>query len=208
MKPPRALLFVYSNKNIAGCVLALGALGAFFGGVIHDFWPEIVAGAYAIGYFATPTQQSIDSDYEASMNPQAIAAELARLGTRVENLVPADVFALLQSIVASIDSVLPALRAAAGLGEQESFTIRQTALHYLPETLQAYLQLPPAFRNVQPMHDGKTAKALLVEQLSLLDAKMKDIGANVMTNNTQELVANGQFLRDKFATQNFLTPVS
>jgi len=37
---------------------------------------------------------------------------------------------------------------------------------------------------------------------------MKDIGANVMTNNTQELVANAQFLRDKFATQNFLTPVS
>ena len=199
MKPSPTLLFVYSNKNIAGCALALGALGAFFAGAIHDFWPEIVGGAYAIGYLVTPKQQTIDSDYEASMDPQAIAAELARLVDRVEKPLPADVFSLVASIVASINGVLPALRAASGLGDQESFTIRQTALRYLPETLQAYLELPPAFRNVQPLQDGKSAKALLIEQLSLLDAKMKEIVANVMSNNTQALVANGQFLREKFA---------
>jgi hypothetical protein len=135
------------------------------------------------------------------MSPEDVSASLTRLVARVEKAVPPDVFGLVQSIVASIRGILPMLAAkAAQIPTEDSFTIRQTALHYLPETLDAYLKLPAAFRNLQPLQDGKTAKTLLVEQLTVLDAKMRDITKNLLANDAQALVTNGAFLRDRFAT--------
>jgi hypothetical protein len=52
---------------------------------------------------------------------------------------------------------------------------------------------------VQPVQDGKTAKALLYDQLSVLDSKMKEIATNLTTNDAQALLANGRFLRERFA---------
>ncbi|HMD01700.1 MAG TPA: hypothetical protein VKG44_01925 [Candidatus Baltobacteraceae bacterium] len=207
MMPPRWLLYVYSNKNIVGCVLGLVALGAYFGGVIHDYWFGIVAGAYGAGALATPGQPAVEADFEASLDPATISDGLKKYLARIQPLVPPDVFALVQSIANSIDGILPLLAKTNVLGDQDSFTIRQTALHYLPETMQTYLSLPPAFRNLQPMADGKTAKQLLLEQLTLLDAKLKEVVQNLLSNNAQALVANGAFLRQKFTKQSFLTPV-
>src|SRR6516162_5484454 len=34
----RLQLYLYSTRNIAGCVLAFGGLGLLFGGVIHAYW--------------------------------------------------------------------------------------------------------------------------------------------------------------------------
>jgi hypothetical protein len=207
--PPPIVLYLYSNKNIAGCVLALAALGAYFGGLIHNFWPEIVVGAYGIGALATPGPPQVDAGaFESSLSPEEVARSLSAFVAKIGKLVPADVFALVQSIVGSISGILPMLTGTRGLTDQDSYTIRQTALHYLPETINAYLQLPPAFRNLQPVAEGKNAKQLLVEQLTVLDGKMKEIAQNLVSNNAQALLANGQFLRDRFSKQPFLTPVS
>jgi hypothetical protein len=206
--PPRALLYVYSNKNIAGCLLGLGALAAFFTGVIHDYWIEIVAGAYGIGALAVPGQPALDTDFETTMTSQQISDALGALVSRIAKLVPEDVLVLVQSIVTSINAILPMLDAKThAVVDQDAYTIRQTALHYLPDTIAAYLKLPPAFRNLQPLDNGKTAKALLVEQLTVLDGKMKDIAKNLTANDAQALVANGEFLRERFTKQSFLTAV-
>ena len=45
----RLMLYLYSANNIAGCVLAIGGLVLFFGGVIHAYWWAIVAGLYGVG---------------------------------------------------------------------------------------------------------------------------------------------------------------
>lgn len=204
------LLYLYSNKNIVGSVLALAALGAYFGGAIHDFWWEIVLGSYAIGALLVPAQRGLDAaQIEMSLTPDQVAASLAKLVTRVERTVPPDVFILVRQIVASIDGILPMLAAKAGqIPSDDVFTIRQTALHYLPETLDAYLRLPPAFRNVQPLQDGNTAKGMLVEQLTVLDGKMREVATNLVTNDAQALVANGAFLRDKFQSGVYLNAIS
>ncbi len=205
----KALLYLYSRKNIVGSALAVAALGAYFGGVIHDFWWEIVAGSYGVGALLTPAERGLDvATFEATLTSAEVASSLARLVTRVERSVPSDVFALVQSIVTSINGILPMLAAkSAQIASEDTFTIRQTALHYLPETLDAYLKLPAAFRNVQPLADGKTAKQLLVEQLAVLDAKMREIAKNLVANDAQALVANGAFLREKFSSPDFLHPV-
>jgi len=209
MTPSPFVLFLYSNKNIAGCVLGLAALGAFFAGVIHDYWPEIVAGAYGIGVLGAPGQTIVEpAAFERGMTSDQIAASLADFVKRASKLVPTSVLALIASIVASIDAILPMLDAkSAALADQDAYTIRQTALHYLPETVAAYLKLPAAFRNLVPVSDGKNATQVLVEQLTVLDAKMKEIAQNLVADNAQALLANGQFLRERFATQSFLTPV-
>lgn len=209
MRPSPFVLFLYGNKNIAGCVLGLAALGAYFAGVIHDYWPEIVLGAYGIGFLAAPGQTSVEpAAFERGMTSEEIAGSLAAFAKKVEKLVPPGVYALVSSIVASIDAILPMLDAkSAALADQDAFTIRQTALHYLPETVAAYLKLPAAFRNLATVSDGKNATQLLVDQLTVLDAKMKEIAQNLVSDNAQALLANGQFLRERFATQSFLTPV-
>lgn len=146
---------------------------------------------------------------ENSLTPDEVAASLAKLVTRIERSVPADVFVLVQSVVGSIDGILPMLAAkAAQIPSEDVFTIRQTALHYLPETLDGYLKLPAAFRNVQPLQDGKTAKVMLVEQLTVLDGKMREIAKNLVANDAQALLANGAFLREKFHPVDFLRAVN
>ena len=205
-----ALLYLFSNKNIVGSLLALAALGAYFGGAIHDFWWEIVLGSYGIGALLIPAQRGLDAvELEMSLTPEQVAASLAKLVARVERAVPPDVFALVQGIVGSINGILPMLAAkAAQIPSEDVFTIRQTALHYLPETLDAYLRLPPAFRNVQPLQDGNTAKAMLVAQLTVLDGKMREVATNLVSNDAQALVANGAFLRDKFQSGVYLNAIS
>lgn len=65
-------------------------------------------------------------------------------------------------------------------------------------TSQGYMNLPKAYANLQPVKDGKTAKQLLVEQLTLLDIEMKEVVQEVYRNDTQKLIAHGRFLQDKF----------
>jgi len=200
------MLFLYGNKNIAGSLAALAALGAFFGGIIHEFWFAIVAGAYGIGYLAMPSSRAFESSISAQMSAAEIKAALDSLSHDIAGKVPKSVSALVDSISQSIVEILPTM-AKDNTEDQNTYTIRQTALQYLPETLKNYLDLPPAFRNLYPVQDGKTATQLLVEQLALLDGKMKEIVNNYLANDSQALVTNGRFLADKFKTQSFLTPV-
>jgi hypothetical protein len=75
------------------------------------------------------------------------------------------------SIKGSIVSILPELVDLTS-ANYDIHTIRKTALEYLPETLENYLKLPPAYRNLHVVKDGKTPKQLLLDQLDLLDQKL------------------------------------
>ncbi len=200
----RLALFVYGNKNIAGSVLGIAALGAYFAGFIHEWWYAIVAGAYGIGYIAAPGSPALETELSAQMSNAQIESGLIKLNDQVKPLLSADAYALVASISSSIVSILPNVTKTS-IADEQLYTIRQTALTYLPQTLQGYLSLPPAFRNVAPLENGKTAKAALMEQLTLLDERMKDIVTAVVANDSQALLANGRFLADKLSQQKFLT---
>ena len=83
-------------------------------------------------------------------------------------------------------------------GDSNVFTIKKTALDYLPASLQNYLNLPPAYASLHPVKDGKTPKQLLLDQLGILDQEMKEVVQAVYANDTQKLMVQGQFLKDKF----------
>ena len=136
-----------------------------------------------------------------------ITERLHALVDRIATLVSSDILALVKSIVGSIETILPMLdNQQRFANDPNAYTIRQTALHYLPDTIAAYFKLPPAYRTTQPLSDGKTARVHLIEQLTTLDDKMKEIVRNLVANDAQELLENGNFLRERFAP-NYFKPV-
>jgi hypothetical protein len=107
------------------------------------------------------------------------------------------VYERVQSIVLSIQQVLPRLEQA-DASDHAAYTIREMALTYLPETLENYLKLPRAYARFHPVRDGKTSKELLLEQLAVLDAEMKQVVEDVNRDKVNTLQAHGRFLRSRF----------
>ncbi|HVP22132.1 MAG TPA: hypothetical protein VMS73_09760 [Anaerolineaceae bacterium] len=196
-KRKRFLLYLYSTPNIVGCLLGILGLALFFMGIINQFWLLIVIGLYVIGVLATPRSPTYELEIKNQLTADDIREELDGLIRKIKGKVPKEVFDLVQSIKGSIVEVLPQIVDLSG-GDYNIYTIKQTALDYLPASLQNYLNLPPAYANLHVVKDGKTSKQLLLEQLNLLDQEMKEVVQAVYANDTQKLMVQGQFLKEKF----------
>jgi hypothetical protein len=202
----RLLLFLYSTANIAGCALALLGPALLFAGVIGPGWGFITAGLYGAGWavgWAGRRAPEVERRIEDSLTVEQTLVHLDRLVQQVQPQLSADMQAHLASVRTSVAEVLPRLVGARS-HDADLFTVRETVLRYLPETLANYVALPPAFRSTQALKDGKTARQLLGEQLALLDEKMLEIVANVSSADAQALLANGKFLEMKFQQPDFL----
>ena len=200
----RLLLFLYSKRNMTGSLLALAGLGLHLAGFVQSFWLAIVAGLYGIGYLVAPQSRGYVVSLGSELTAEAIGGKLDDFVRSLRGQVEPDVLERVQHIAASIHTLLPRLLAQESLGDKTLFTVRQTALEYLPTTLQNYINIPSSFRRLHAVRDGKTPKALLLEQLDLLDGKMKEIVTSVAENDTQALLVNGRFLEEKFGNQGFL----
>ena len=199
----RALLFMYSNANLFGTALALLGPVLLFAGVIDRGWLAITAGLYAVGWLLGRRSPELERRIEDSLTMEET---LAHLDALVESATPhltADMRDKLKSIRDSVAEVLPRLVGHA-TGGDELFTVRETVLRYLPETLANYVALPAAFRVNHQLQSGRTARELLAEQLGLLADQMHEVVANVAASDAQALVANGQFLQAKFRQPDFL----
>lgn len=202
----RSQLFLFSNANIGGLLVALLGPILLFAGVIGPGWLGITAGLYLIGAIAgsmfRPAPE-IERHFATTLGNAEILQQLDRLIADVAGELDADMRAHLASVRASIAEVLPRL-AEHGETGNDAFTVRETVLRYLPETLANYVALPPVFRRTHVVRDGKTPRRLLAEQLDLLDRKMQEVVVNVASADMQALVANGEFLRAKFEPADFL----
>ena len=202
----RALLFLYGDGNIAGCTLALLGPVLLFAGVIGPWWLSITAGLYLSGWLigsAVRRTPEFERRIEDSLTIDQTLERLDSLVTRVGPHLNADMNAHLVNVQSSVAEVLPRLVGTRSF-DADLFTVRETVLRYLPETLANYVALPPVFRTTHTLKDGKTALQLLAEQLALLDGKMKEIVANVAGADAQALLANGRFLEQKFRQPDFL----
>ena len=203
----KLLLWFYSSANIAGCALALLGPALLFLGVIDKGWLLITAGLYAGGWLLGRRPPALERHIEASLSAEQT---LDRLDGLIRQAAPHLVEEMRRSLVSirtSVAEVLPRLlQAASGGGSDDLFTVRETVLNYLPETLANYVALPPAFRASHVLAEGKTARQLLVEQLSLLDKQLQEVVANVASSDAQALLANGAFLRQRFQQPDFLAP--
>jgi len=197
MNRQQLLLFLYSTPNIVGSALGLLGLLLYFTGLIDSYWFFIVVGLYAIGVVATPKNPIYDLHLRNQLSVEEVRAELENLVRTIQSKVPAEILAKVVSIKESIASILPNIVDVSS-SDYNIYVIRQTALEYLPEALQNYLNLPPAYANLHPVKNGKTARQLLSDQLDLLDNQMKEIVVDFHKNDTQKLLVHGRFLEEKF----------
>jgi hypothetical protein len=203
----RALLYLYSTRNIVACCAALIGPALLFLGVISQGWLLITAALYAAGYFATPAAHVLDMGLAQSLSFEDLVDRLDRIVSDARPQLQPTMIEHLESIRRSITEVLPKLADARGF-DNNLYTVRETVLRYLPETLANYVALPPAFRATRVLKAGKTARDLLTEQLTILDDQMKDVVANVAQDDAEALLANGKFLEAKFRERDFLQPNS
>ena len=87
-----------------------------------------------------------------------------------------------------------------GASDESAFALRETERRYLPDTLNAYLDLPPSQRDA-------AAQALLLDQLDLLErATAQRLGA-LSAAGRSNLAANGAFLAERFGPAETLPEV-
>lgn len=199
----RALLYLYSTRNIVACCAALIGPALLFLGVISQGWLLITAALYAAGYFATPAPHVLDASLAQSLSFEDLVERLDQIVRDAKSQLQPAMIQRLESIRRSITEVLPKLSAARGF-DDNLFTVRETVLRYLPETLANYVALPPAFRATRVLKAGKTARDLLTEQLTILDHQLQEVVDNVARGDAEALLANGKFLEAKFRERAFL----
>lgn len=192
------LFFLYSRRNLTGVVLGLLGLTAYFAGFLGEGWFFLVVGLYLIGVLITPRDERFELALHAEADAAELKGELEDLVRRVQRRLPKEALDQVVRIKNLIEELLPKLQDLSKGGDPNAYTIRQTVLDYLPATLQNYLNLPPAYAQVHPLKESKTAKQLLVEQLSTLEATLQEIAQSVYAGDAQKILVNGRFLEDRF----------
>ena len=105
------------------------------------------------------------------------------------NALPAEA----ETLVSRIESLLAQAERllASGGNDESAFALRETERRYLPDTLKAYEDIPPARRDA-------TAAEMLVGQLRLLERATAQRLAALAERAETALAANGAFLTERF----------
>ncbi len=194
----RILFYLYGTPHFVGSLLALIALLAFFLGLIGSLWYLIVPGLYIAGVLITPRSASSVVKLNQEANVEEIRRALNEILKTLRGNVADTIYQRVASIVDSIQEVLPLMQEDSGMN-RATFTVREMALTYLPETLDNYLRLPRAYARFHPVKEGKTSRELLLEQLAVLDSELKQVVEDINRDNVDNLEAHGRFLKSRFA---------
>lgn len=199
----RMALFFYSTRNLVACGLALMGLGLYFTGRIEDWWLQITLGLYVLGLLLVPSPKGIDLDIRLpSDDPQELLAGLEDLIQHCQHRLPLDAAEILDQIAATMQELVPKMDD--NVAAEQRIILTNAVSRDLPTTLNNFLKLPPAFASHYPMEGGKTCKALLVDQLKLLDRQLSKIAEAIYRHEAESLLANGHFLKDKFHSVSFV----
>jgi hypothetical protein len=199
----RFLLFLYSTRNLVGCALALVGLGLFFLGVIDQWWQPIVAGLYATGWLAVPRDHALEISAQNEATQTNLTQSIDTLLEKTQGKLPREAVERLQQIRETVTALAPKLFGG-GMAMNYAVSLVNAVTRDLPETVENYLKLPPAFANLHVVDNGKTCKALLLDQLNLLGSQLNTIAENVYKDDADALVLNGKFLEEKFHSLSFV----
>jgi len=146
------------------------------------------------------TAEHPDTDEAASRHARLLPVrqQLESLQRRVAGRLDDDVERKISGIIDALLTLLSRLPEHADATDPDHYNLRQIAHDYLPGAIERYLALPPSLSRTEPVAQGKTAHALLSEQLDVLDQSLRDMLASLYRQDAQGLLVHGRFLRDKF----------
>ena len=110
--------------------------------------------------------------------------------------VPDEVVQRVSRIEALLDEA-DRMLAHAGATDEATFSLRETRARYLPDTLRAYLDIPPSLRGERDA-TGRTPDELLIAQLDHLERAAAQRLRELAARGTEGIAANGAFLTERF----------
>ena len=110
--------------------------------------------------------------------------------------VPDDAAARISRIEALLDEG-ERMSAQGTVVDEASFSLRETRARYLPDTLRAYLDIPPSLRGERDA-SGRTPDELLIAQLDHLERATAQRLRELAARGTESIAANGAFLTERF----------
>lgn len=199
----RALLFLYSTKNLVGCSLAIAGLALFFAGIIEDWWAPIVAGLYLAGWLGAPGSRELALSVRNEATQADLLESLDELLVQSGSRLPPEALERLKRIQSVVSEVAPKLFSGE-VAMDYVVTLVHAVTRDLPTTIKNYLRLPTAFASLHVLEDGKTSKQMLIEQLDILDSQLAKTATSIFKDDAQALISNGRFLKEKFHPVSFV----
>lgn len=200
--------FFYGTPNILGLALMLLSLLlqlllmiVFDAGVgailLLPVSLLLYAAGWLVGWLFQPKNANLH--FQNTLTSEEIENELKQLMRKIQGRVPPMAYEKVENIRQSVLAVLPQI-VGSQVANQDLYTVKKTVFDYLPSTLENYLKLPAAYANMHTISDGKTAKELLIEQLTVIDDSLLKINNSIFSNDAQSLLANQRFLEQRLET--------
>ncbi|UBV44674.1 hypothetical protein LAJ19_16040 (plasmid) [Deinococcus taeanensis] len=198
MRTSNAALYLSSTKHLAGTALALVGLTLMLAGVIGPGWPVITLALYAAGALAMPATPRTARPTATPVHTADVLARLQALEGRTRGRLPREADTHLHATIRALREALPRLRELEKRGDQGAYLVRETALSYLPTTVESYLALPSVYARLHRRPDGRTPAQALTEQLALLARVMGQVVEELASDDAAALEMHGRFLEDRF----------
>jgi hypothetical protein len=206
----------WCGLGLASIVLVLKALGLVGGlGLVlaaGGWLTGFVMGGLWLGFPAwnAPAWEALDFKDEGDARE---AMERALDGVRrltqfnPENRIPASLQARVLALCQALDGLLQQWERSKGqLSLQDSFHARHIAISYLPEALNTYLSIPTGFATTRLLENGKTAQDTFKDTLTELEAKVRELGDDLASQDAHAFLVHSKFLNEKFGPQGLDAP--
>ncbi len=206
----------WCGLGLASVVLVLKAMGLLgtlgLGVALLGYAAGFVIGGLWLGFPSSkaPEWEALQFSDEGDARQ---AMERALDGVRrltefnPENRIPASLQARVIELCRSLDGLLQQWERSRGtLSLQDSFHARHIAISYLPDALNTYLSIPVAFATTQVLDNGKTAQDTFKDTLAELEAKVRQLGDDLASQDAQAFLMHSKFLHQKFGPQGLDAP--
>lgn len=222
----RLLHFLSSPANLLGLGLASLALGARLAGAIDAFWLPIVVGSYGlgveIGWLLFPRSLDRLEDGTARLSPvartEAERAAIERSLDRVLAVVKQDhreafdppLERQILQLHGQIETLIERMEASAGfISVEAAYSAKRLALDYLPNLLDGFVAIPQDFAAREELSDGKTARELLQDNLSVLQREVAKMADDLAASDARSFLNHVSFLQDRFGqNRSFIVPAT
>ena len=194
--------FLGSRGHVVGMLFAIVGLILLNNGVMSGYLGlAMVILLYATGYFFAERPQIERLPVTQTRDAPAIQAALDEMLSAIRVRVSNDIYFRVRSIR---DAILFILDTAGEQSEADPdiHMVRQTATTYLPDVLSTYLALPRLYAERDVVDGSRTSHDILLDQLYLMDLKVRQVAENMVKNGSQRLVTPGRFLADRYSTSN------
>ena len=192
-------------QSIGGTIAGVGTFVA----TLQGAWVGAALGAAAFLGLGGLAWRNHSSKREANHLSMAHIArvvdtqDLERLDELLEQVGRASTPATVEMLVAFKEALIRCVTLAAsaqgdsGLPSEDTLFIGQAVKRYVPDSLQAFLSVPAAERETRDMEGGKTAAALVLEQIRLIEQKINQCEARLNQQTGEALLQQQRFLAAK-----------